>query len=209
MAGLHHLLDGRMFKWTPVVGDGQGGLAFCNSWGHKELDTTEWLKWSELIHIHMCCAGLCLVAQLCLSLCDPIDGSSPGSSFQNSPGNNTRVDYHTLLQVDLPNPRVKSKSPTLCVCVLLPSCVRLFLTPWTVICQGPLSTGFCRQEYWSGLSFPSPGDLPYPEFEPRSLEFQTDALSSELLGKPKNTEVGSLSHLQGIFPAQESNQGLS
>ena len=42
----------------------------------------------------MCCAGLCLVAQLCLSLCDPIDGSSPGSSFQNSPGNNTRVDYH-------------------------------------------------------------------------------------------------------------------
>ena len=39
-------------------------------------------------------------------------------------------------------------------------CVRLFATPWTVACQGPLSMGFSRQEYWSGLPFPSPGDLP-------------------------------------------------
>ena len=42
------------------------------------------------------------------------------------------------------------------------SCVHLFATPWTVDCQAPLSMGFSRQEYWSGLPFPSPGDLPDP-----------------------------------------------
>ena len=48
MAGWHHRLDGREFQWSPGVGDGQGGLACCNSWGCKELDTTEWLNWTEL-----------------------------------------------------------------------------------------------------------------------------------------------------------------
>ena len=42
------------------------------------------------------------------------------------------------------------------------SCIRLFMTPWTVACQDPLSMGFSRQEYWSGLRFPPPGDLPKP-----------------------------------------------
>ena len=48
MAGWHHWLDGRESEWTPGVGDGQGGLACCNSWGRKELDMTEWLIWSDL-----------------------------------------------------------------------------------------------------------------------------------------------------------------
>ena len=48
MAGWHHRLDGREFEWTPGVGDGQGGLACCNSWGRKESDTTEQLNWIEL-----------------------------------------------------------------------------------------------------------------------------------------------------------------
>ena len=48
MAGWHHWLDGREFEQTPRVGDGQGGLAGCNSWGHKESDTTERLNWTEL-----------------------------------------------------------------------------------------------------------------------------------------------------------------
>ena len=47
MAGWHHRLDGHEFEWTPGVGDGQGGLACCNSWGRKESDTTEQLKWTE------------------------------------------------------------------------------------------------------------------------------------------------------------------
>ena len=45
LAGWHHWLDGREFEWTPGAGDGQGGLACCDSWGHKESDTTEWLIW--------------------------------------------------------------------------------------------------------------------------------------------------------------------
>ena len=44
MVGWHHLLDGHVFRWTPGAGDGQGGLAHCGSWGHKESDTTEELN---------------------------------------------------------------------------------------------------------------------------------------------------------------------
>ena len=62
--------------------------------------------------------------------------------------------------------------------------VRLFVTPWTVAHQPPPSMGFSRQEYWSGLLFPSPGNLPNPGIEPRSLELQADALTSEPPGKP-------------------------
>ena len=68
--------------------------------------------------------------------------------------------------------------------VKLLSRVRLFATLWTVAYQAPLSMGFSRQEYWSGLSVPSPGDLPNPEIEPESPALQTDALLSEPPGKP-------------------------
>ena len=47
MVGRHHWLDGHEFEWVPGVGDGQGGLACCNSWGREESDTTEWLNWTE------------------------------------------------------------------------------------------------------------------------------------------------------------------
>ena len=58
--------------------------------------------------------------------------------------------------------------------------VRLFVTPGTVACQAPRSMGSSRQEYWSGLPFPSPGDLPYPGIESGSPVLQADALPSEL-----------------------------
>ena len=57
--------------------------------------------------------------------------------------------------------------------------VWLFVTPWTVAHQAPPSMGFSRQEYWSGLTFPSPGDLPNPGIEPRCPSSQADSLSSE------------------------------
>ena len=57
--------------------------------------------------------------------------------------------------------------------------VQLFVTPWTVAYQLPPSMRFSRQEYWSGLPFPSPGDLPDPGIEPRSPALQADALLSE------------------------------
>ena len=59
--------------------------------------------------------------------------------------------------------------------------VPLFGTPWTVAHQAPPSMGFSRQEYWSGLPFPSPGDLPDPGIEPRSPALQADVLTSEPL----------------------------
>jgi len=62
--------------------------------------------------------------------------------------------------------------------------VRLFATPWTVAYQAPPSMEFSRQEYWSGLPFSSPGDLPNPGMEPRSPTLQADALPSELPRKP-------------------------
>ena len=72
-------------------------------------------------------------------------------------------------------------------------------TPRAVARQAPLSMGFSRQEYWSGLPFPSPGDLLDPGIELRSSALQADSLLSEPPGKPKNTGVGSHSLLQGIF----------
>ena len=65
--------------------------------------------------------------------------------------------------------------------VKLLSRVQLFATPWTVAHQAPPSMGFSRQEYWSGLPFPSPGDLPDPGIKPRSPTLQADALPSEPL----------------------------
>ena len=88
------------------------------------------------------------------------------------------------------------------------SCAQLFATSWTVARQAPLPWGFSRQEYLSGLPCPPPGELPNPGIEPRSPTLQVDSLLCEPPGKPKNTGVGSLSLLQGIFLAQESNLGL-
>ena len=64
------------------------------------------------------------------------------------------------------------------------SCVRLLATPWTVSCQVTLSMELFRQEYWSGLPFPSPGDLPNLRIEPGSSELQADSLPSEQPGSP-------------------------
>ena len=102
---------------------------------------------------------------------------------------------------DLPNPGIEPRSPTLKadslpseppgkafllgllakvkVKVKSLSCVPLFVTPCTVAHQSPPSTGFSKQKYWSGLPFPSPGDLPNPGIEPRSPTLEADTLTSE------------------------------
>ena len=87
--------------------------------------------------------------------------------------------------------------------VLSCSVVSNSLKPHGLLCPW----GFSRQEYWSGLPCPPPGDLPNPGIEPRSPALQVDSLPSDPPGKPKNTGVGSLSFLQ-IFPTQESNWGF-
>ena len=68
--------------------------------------------------------------------------------------------------------------------------------------------GFSRQEYWSGLPCPPPGDFPKPGIEPRPPALQVDSLPAEPQEKPKKTGVGSLSLLQRIFPTQELNWGV-
>ena len=76
----------------------------------------------------------------------------------------------------------------MCVCVLSPfSCVRLFATPWIVVRQAPLSMGFSRQEYWTGLLCPPPGDLPDPGIKPASSvspALQVDSLPLSHWGSP-------------------------
>ena len=66
--------------------------------------------------------------------------------------------------------------------------VQLFATPWTIARQIPPSKGFPRQEYWSGLPFPSPGDLPDPGIEPRSPVLAGGSFITEPLGKPLNLD---------------------
>ena len=97
----------------------------------------------------------------------------------------------------------------LCCAVISCSVMSSCLWPhglWStrLLCPG----GFSRQEYWSGLTSLSPGDLPNPDIKHRSPTLQADSLPSEPLGKPKNTRIGSLSLFWGIFPSQELNQGL-
>ena len=65
------------------------------------------------------------------------------------------------------------------------TCLKTFATPWTAASQAPPFMGFSRQEYWSGLPFPSPGDLPDPGIEPGSPTLQADALPSKPPGKPR------------------------
>ena len=100
--------------------------------------------------------------------------------------------------------------------VKLLSHVQLFVTPWTVAYQASPSMGFSRQEYWRGLPFPSPADLPDPGIKPGSPALQADALPSEPPGKPccrprQNWEVstfvfGSCSICLDFW---KSNQGLA
>ena len=135
--------------------------------------------------------------------CDPMDCSLPGSSVHGIL--QARILKWVATGVgspgDLPNPGIKLGSPALPADfyqlsyqgslkilhggggLFAQSCLTL-ATPWTVACQAPLSMGFSRQEYWSGLPFPSAGDLPDPEIEQASPAWQVDSLPQSPLGSP-------------------------
>ena len=92
---------------------------------------------------------------------------------------------YTISLVSCTSNKIPSASP--CMCML--TCfrpVQLFLTPWTVACQAPLSMGFSRQEHWSGLPYPPPGDLPDPGMEPVSPAFPALLANSLLLSHQGN-----------------------
>ena len=142
-----------------------------------------------------------LFAQSCPTLCNPMDCGPPGFSVHgDSPGKDTGVGCYALLQGIFPT---QGSNPSLPHCrrILyylshqgsLQRCVVVVVvgglvaksgptlaTPWTVACQAPLFMGFSRQEYWNGLPFPSPGDLPDPGIEPGSPALQADSLPTEL-----------------------------
>ena len=67
------------------------------------------------------------------------------------------------------------------------SCIQLYVILWTVALQAPLSMGFSKQEYWGGLPFPPPGDLPDPGIELWSPALQADSLPTDPPGKPGET----------------------
>ena len=101
--------------------------------------------------------------------------------------------------------RIWSLSSVVKVKVKLLSHVRLFVTPWTVAYQASPSMGFSRQEYWSGLPFPSPVDLPDPGIKPGSPALQADALPSEPPGKP-NGYLAALILIQRKLPRWHSGK---
>ena len=153
MAGWHHRLDGRESEWTPGVGDGQEGLACCDSGGRKELDTTEWLNWTELIH-H----------------CDSVLYTHKHTHTQIY--NWIYREYIYSFQIIFPY-RLLQNIEYSSLCYRVGSCwlsishmvmlllshfsrVQLCATPWTAAYQASPSMGFSRQEHWSGLPLPSP-----------------------------------------------------
>ena len=103
------------------------------------------------------------------TLCDPRDSSPPGSPVPGILQART-MEWVAISFSNAWKWKVKVK---------LLNRVWLFVTLWTVTCLSPLSMGFSRQEYWSGLPCPSPQDLPDPGIEPRSPTLRADTLQSE------------------------------
>ena len=126
------------------------------------------------------------VTQLCPTLCNPINCSMPGLPVHHQLLEFTQTQVHRV---------GNAIQPSL-------SHVQLFVTPWTVAHHAPLSMGFSRQEYWSGLPFPAPRDLPDPGIESRFSALQANTLLSEPQGKPATREAPFLKNL----PAMQETQ---
>ena len=113
---------------------------------------------------------------------------------RKDPTPEVHISVMVSLDLDQSHSNCWSRPFRLPVCVVAKSLqsYRLFVTPWTVACQAPLSMGFSRLEYWSGLPFPSAGDLPGPGIKPKSPALQVDSLPSEPPGKPSGEQAGPL-----------------
>ena len=161
------LLRRRQWHPTPVLlsgkSHGRRSLVGCSPWDRKESDMTERLHF----HVSLSCIGEGNGNPLqCSCLENPRDGGACWAAESQT--------------------RLKrlggGSSQLLCVCVL--SHVQLFATPWTEPRQTPLFMGFPRQEYWSGLPFPSTGDLPEPGIEPKFPSLAGGFFNTVTPGKP-------------------------
>ena len=145
---------------------GQRSLVGYSPWGRKESDKTERLRQHKLFsHIFKRYSNY---------------WEHSWEREEERQRENTGIRLHLILCIQ----RVWNTALHMTVKVKSLSRVQLFVTPWTVAHQAPPSMGFSRQEYWSGLPFPSPGNLPNSGIEPGSPAFQADALTSEPPGKP-------------------------
>ena len=180
MVGWHHWLNGHVFGWTPGVGDGQGGLVCCGSWGHKESDTTEQLNWtmfqkfSNLEHDWKKERSKSNVMSVCSQGSQKIIRSQGSQEIDNLWKNKTDTMQPNVIralllitQVTFNNCFTYIWHKTMCVRAC--SVVSNSATPWTTARQALLSTGFLRQEHCSRLSCPPTGDLPNPGIKPMSL----------------------------------------
>ena len=180
MVGWHHWLNGHVFGWTPGVGDGQGGLVCCGSWGHKESDTTEQLNWtmfqkfSNLEHDWKKERSKSNVMSVCSQGSQKIIRSQGSQEIDNLWKNKTDTMQPNVIralllitQVTFNNCFTYIWHKTMCVRAC--SVVSNSATPWTTARQALLSTGFLRQEHCSRLSCPPTGDLPNPGLKPMSL----------------------------------------
>ena len=147
MAGWHHRLHGREFEWTPGVGDGQGGLAGCDSWGHKESGKTERLNWTELNWVTI------------LRHTEQVIRNDFNVSFKDKETVFQGRGIYSLTKFSLGEDGTDVKTHTFWLWTLYASQyinapvqslshVQLFTTLWTIVCQTPMSMGFPRQEYW-------------------------------------------------------------
>ena len=102
----------------------------------------------------------------------------------------------------------KKAGVAILIVVLIYISLIIIMTPWIVAHQAPPSMGFSRQEYWTGLPFPSPGDLPSPGIEPRSPTLQADALLPEPQGEPLKWKWKLLSRVLLCEPMDYTVHGI-
>ena len=161
-------LDRHVFEQALGLGDGQGSLACCSPWGHKNSDMTEQLNWTEQT----------------INAGETVEKREPSHTV----GGN--VNWYTHYGEWYGDSFKNWKQSYHVVVIWLLSRVWLFATWGTVAHQASPSMEFSRQEYWSGLPFPFPGDLPDPGIKPRSPALQA---GSEL---PYDTKSHSWAYIQ-------------
>ena len=165
MVGWHHRLNGHGFGWTPGVGDGQGGLVCCGSWGRKELNMTGWLNWNELSSIwaQVLICDSCIHPQMQALLESALRSCTYIWTILSS-----TIDFS-----DLPLKWSESHSV-------------MSNSLWPMDCSPPGSSvhGILQARILEWVATSSQGDLPNPGIKPRSPALQADSLPTEPPGKP-------------------------
>ena len=160
-----------------------------------------------LILVHSCCYNKTTMNRVAYKQQTFIYHSSRNKEVQDHGTSNVVVWWDPMSKIDLLHVFSHSRREQLalwglfcCCCWVTKSCW-LFVTPWTVAHQAPLSMGFSRQEYWSGLPFFSPGDLPNPGTEPESPALAGRVFTIEPPWKPQGLFfTRALSQSWGLYP---------